>query len=225
MVCVLALDLATVSGWALWKPGLSKPRANWIKMPDLSDPKNMGPWGKEFLEWFDGFAGLEGVTDVVIEAPIIAQHREHGAEPCPTCGHVPSNLNMKSTQKLISLVSFAQLAAAIAGAQSTTIARSTVCKHFAGSGKGKRADLKTACYLRCTQKGWNVTSQDMADALATLDWYCHDRKIEVPWDCRPAAGPLFAAPLKGTRVDSTNKVAAAKLLNRALSFDRDRGAA
>jgi hypothetical protein len=216
MRCVLALDLATTAGWALFKDGLSKPRASTVKMPDI-DPEEgkavpdiaMGKWMEAFLEHFVPFASLEGVTDIVTEAPFISNHGGSG-------------VNMYEVEKNITLTSAAGLLAVRLGARFKKIARSTVCAHFIGNGRGTRKQFKTGCLLGCQRKGWNVTSEDMADALATLDWYCHFNRIDVPWDCKPGL-PLFQGS-PGTTITKANKIASATLLNKALSFDRATGA-
>lgn len=224
MRCVLSLDLATTTGWALWKEGMERPRANFIVMPEIDrDPQtrrapdiSMGRWMREFLDWAVPFARLEGVTDIITEAPFISDHGGSG-------------VNIDEVEKNITLTGTAGLLAVELGIEShrfRKIARSTVCAHFIGNGRGTRKQFKTGCMLGCQRKGWNVKTEDMADALATLDWYCFVNRSEfqVPWDCKPGP-PLFQATPALTKITKDNKVAGAKLLNRALSFDRPRDGA
>ncbi len=70
------------------------------------------------------------------------------------------------------------------------------------------------------RKGWGTQAEDTADALATLDWYCWDRRVDVKWLCQPAAGKLFAP--QGIVMDASHKNAAARVLKSSLSFDRER---
>lgn len=222
MRSILSLDLATTIGWALWKEGMARPRANIATMPTIErDPVSnklpdiaMGRWMKEFLAWGEAFARLEGVTDIITEAPFISDHGGAG-------------VNMDEVEKNLTLTGDAGLLAVILDIpayQFKKVARSTVCAHFIGSGRGTRKQFKTGCLLGCQRKGWNVKSEDMADALATLDWYCFTNRSEftVPWDCKPGA-PLFVDQGKpGTTITKSNHVAAAKLVNKALSFDAGR---
>jgi len=177
-------------------------------MPDTQD---MGIWGDAFVEWCVPFMELSGVNHVQIEAPIIALHRSEG-------GAVKANMN--EVRKLLSIVSFAQYAAVLHGATHGLTPRGTASKHFGGKGNGPRRELKAACFVAAQHKGWKVTSQDVADALAVLDQYTWAHKVSVPWDNRPLPGPLFTAAAHGTRIDRDNKRAASALTNSALSFDR-----
>lgn len=207
----LSLDPATLTGWALTKPGLVKPRIGLVQMPDVE--RDIGWWGEAFLEWFVPFCRLEGVTDVVAEAPYIAVH--HGPDG--------AKVNANEIEKLVSLFAFAALGCRQLGLPPLVRApRSTVCVHFIAQKPDKdhkRKWIKTAMVLRCQQKGWNITSEDVADAAGTLDWFCWDRKIAAGWDCSPGA-PMFEGG--GVRIDNSNKAASSRLLNSALSFARER---
>lgn len=211
---ILALDCATICGWAFWKPGMEKPRAGTVRMPDT---ESMGVFGKAFLDWCVPFANLEGVTHIVIEAPIVVLHqrRDAGGEKI---GGVRVNLNV--IRRTLSLVSFAELAAVQIGATCSESVRSTVVKHFTGRGDGSREEMKGRCLVMCQKTGWNVKSEDAADALATLDHYCWNERLKTPWDCAPRA-ELFA---KGTKAPTnSDRARATNMLHKGLSFDRDRG--
>lgn len=222
----LALDPATITGWALWKEPLTKPRASSIEMPDVD--RDLGWWGAEFLDWLVPFARLEGVTEIITEAPIIVKHKHKGAEKCPQCGQTKSDINYHEVEKLVSLSAFAALGARQLGVPFALIQRGTVLKHFIGVGPRdpnyRRPYLKAAVIAVCQRKGWAVETakhpEDVADACATLDWYVDSKRIKVPWNCQPAPGPLFDQ--QGVRIDKTHQVAGSRLINRALSFDRAR---
>lgn len=202
----LALDPGDRTGWALAKPGLAKPRAGFVDMPDAG--KDIGKWANAFEDWLMPFARLEGVTDIVSEAPIIALH---GGNP---------DINVVVKHVGILIVA-AKVADRLELPPVVRANRSTVCKHFTAVGAGKRRELKARCLLHCQTKGWAVTDENVADAIATLDWFVHDRGIDVGWDCQPCAGPLFTAEqgMKGTRIDKDNKIAAAVLLNKVNTFN------
>jgi len=215
----LSIDGGTTTGWALVQEGAAKPRAGLVQMPDVE--KDIGWWGEAFIEWLVPFSRLENVTEIVMEAPYIAQHVD------PETGK--STVNANEIEKLVSLAAFTAYGARLLNIPFRRVARSTVCKHFIGVVPGQKLDsgrrvdrkyIKGAFLGFCQRKGWNVTSEDMADALGTLDWYVHDRDIKVGWNCQAAIGPLFERD--GVRIDPQNRAAAARLINRALSFDRER---
>lgn len=217
MTSVLALDLASRSGWAAIKDGWNAPRANFVDLPALDD---MGKWSKAFIEWCIPKMKEFETENVIIEAPFIAKHRRKGGKgPCNVCGRDDFDLNIHEAEKLLSIVTLAKYCATMVGATHKTIARGTVCKHFIGKGNGKRVELKQGCLVACQKKGWDVTSEDIADALATLDWYVYAHKIKVPWNSDPAYGPLFTAPPGGIVV---SKKVPAGMMNSVLSFDRER---
>lgn len=214
MRCVLAIDGGTTTGWALWRPGLMKPRASTLNMPDT---KNIAIFAGEMALWIKGFCNLEGVTEIVVESPIVVQHKD--GEKCSVCGRSDTSINGTEIDKLFGIVHAVEIAAHLIELPCTRAPRSSVVKHIAGVGRGTRKQFKTYCLLGCQRRGWNVTSEDMADALATLDWYTFDRRIDVPWDNQAAAFPIFEGQ-KGVRIDDGNRRAAKMLERSALSFDR-----
>jgi len=222
----LSIDGGTLTGWGLWRPGLPKPRGGVLEMPDVE--RDIGWWGEAFLDWVIPFSRLEGVTEMVFEAPIIVKHKRAGAERCQACGQTKSDINFHEVEKLVSLSAFAKFGARQLGIPFRSVQRGVVSKHFVGVGPRDKdfnsKYLKSAFIVCCQRKGWEVASakhpQDLADALGTLDWYVHDRGIKVPWNCQPAPGPLFEQ--RGVRIDATNQAAAKRLINSALSFDREK---
>jgi hypothetical protein len=207
MRSVLALDPGSRTGWALFKTdaGMQKPRAGFVDMPDAG--KDIGRWANAYKEWLLPFARLSDVTDIVSEAPIIAMH---GGNP---------DINVVIKHVGILVVN-AMCADELELPRPEMAYRSKVCKHFTAVGSGKSKELKARCMLHCQKKGWNVTDLNTADALATLDWFVHERGIEVPWDCQPAAGPLFTGGT--TAADHAKDARATTLATKAM---RMRGAA
>ncbi len=216
MTCILAIDCGTITGWALWKPGLEKPRTNIAKMPDTKD---MGVFAGEMCLWLKAFCGLESVTQIVVESPIVVQHKDKSeGAACPECGRSDTTINGTEIDKLFGLVHAVELAAYMINIPCSRAFRSTVVKHIAGVGRGTRKQFKTYCLLGCQKKGWAVTSEDMADALATLDWFTWDRRIAVPWNNQPAVGAIFEQQ-PGVRIEPSNRQAAKALIRSAISFE------
>lgn len=200
----LIIDGGSTCGWALVKEGMLKPRAGEVEMPDT---KNIGRFCNAFAEWMIPFCQLEGVTEVGVEAPIISDHGGSG-------------VNVHEVDKLFGIVHAVEMAADRLGIRCERISRGTVCKHVSGTGKGTRRQLKTYCMLACQRKGWKTASEDIADAMATLDYWTWKEKIPVGWNNQPAPGPMFATA--GVVIDKSNQIAAARILNKALSFDGDK---
>lgn len=201
------IDGGSKTGHALWKPGLAKPIAGLVLMPSI-EGTSKGAYMNAFADWFIPYCEAHGVTEVGIEAPIISDHGGAG-------------VNIHEVDKNFAIVHAVESAADRLNIRSERIARSTVCKHIAGVGKGTTKQLKNYCMVGCQRRGWNVTDHNVADACATLDYYVFKEHIAVPWNCNPAPGPLFEG-LPGVRIEKTNQDAAKRLLNSALSFSRER---
>lgn len=200
------IDGGMLTGHALFKPGHAKPIAGLVKMPSV-DGTGKGAYMNAFHDWFVPYCQLQGVTEAGIEAPIISDHGGSG-------------VNIHEVDKNFAIVHAVEAACDRLGIRCERIPRGTVCKHIAGVGKGTSKQLKQYCFVGCQRRGWNVTDHNVADACATLDYYVFKERIEVPWNCNPALGPLFEAG--GVRIEKTNKAAAQRVMRSALSFDRDR---
>lgn len=221
----MTIDGGTISGYALTKPGLVKPMIGFFRLPPTD---RIGRFCRSMSEILVPFARLHGVTEFGIEAPIIVSHKDQHAEPCPKCGKVDRSLNAKEVDKLFGIVHAVEMAADELGIACERIARGTVCLHVAGTGRGTSKQLKTYCLLACQRKGWNINYQsipeaaeDVADAACTLDYYTWKHRIPVGWNNQPAPGPMFEQQA-GVRIEPSNKKAAARVLNSALSFERER---
>lgn len=200
----IMIDGGTLTGHALWKPGQAKPTAGLAKMPSIEGGIGKGAYMNAFADWFMPYCQMQGVTEAGIEAPIISDHGGQG-------------VNIHEVDKNFAIVHAVEAACDRLGIRCERIARSTVCKHIAGVGKGTTKQLKNYCMVGCQRRGWNVTDHNVADALATLDYYVFKERIEVPWNCQPAPGPLFEG-LPGTRIEKSNVKAAERLINKAISF-------
>lgn len=191
MTVVLALDPGQRTGWALAKPGMPAPRKGYVDMPDV---KNIGTWANSFKEWLIPFARLEGVTHIVQEAPIIVSRKKKGG------GVARPDINVVVKHVGIMIVA-AMCADELGLPLPDRPNRNSVTSHFVklvpgqkvGDMKANSQLIKSYVLAQCQAKGWAIKDLNTADALATLDWYCHENQIAVGWDCSPAAGPLFAA--------------------------------
>lgn len=175
MPSILTIDGGTTTGWAHWRDGMPKPRGNTVIMPDVD---RIGRFMNAFADWMMPFAKMEGVDQIVVEAPIIHDHGGRG-------------VNIYEVDKNFGIVHAVEAAADRLEIPCMRISRGKVAAHFAGKGSGTRKQLKTACLLNAQRcRGWNVKSEDIADALAVLDWYAFTYNIPVPWDCRKNPFPF-----------------------------------
>lgn len=209
MASYLALDLATETGAAYWRPGMAKPRA-WIL--DLPEGAETGIWLDELFLWAEEFVRLEGITDISIETPLIG----FGGE--------------EKNFKLIGAAGVARMIAARAtrerratndqGCKAELIANQKFYAHWVGSNNFHGDDRKHRSVLAAHLRGFGkVTNHNIADALGVLTYRLHMLGIkDAPWNLQKGlADTLFEQ--KGVRITKDNKTAAAKLINKALSFD------
>ena len=163
---VLALDLATVTGWALvWAPASGVPRVSWGTW-DLSAPDRVK---KEMVVPGYAFATLErhlGVLwertgpwqSVYWEKPIAPARIAHG-------GHVFGAF-------MGTLVTFCWRHHVFQEPIYTT----TVKKHWTGSGRAGKTDMIDQAKAR----GFGVKNDNEADALALLDVIlCRDFQTNI----------------------------------------------
>lgn len=221
MTVALSLDPGSRCGWSIAAEGMLKPRGGVYDLPDVE--RDIGLYAEAFVDWMVPFARLNNVTDVVAEGPLIVAHTDKvTGKP---------KFNMFEAETLIGIFVIAAYATRLLGLpKMTRAARSTVCSHFIACGGGpnyRRPYLKAATVAMCQRKGWNTVlpnesapSEDMADAKAALDWFTFDRKIKVGWDNKPAGVQLFQGQ-QGARIDSSNTLAAKRVLSSALSFNRE----
>ena len=146
---ILALDLATATGWALW--------ASWgeVEYGTVRLPKTGEDVGR-FLLAFEGWLAPRltewKVELVVFEMPILPQ---------PT--------QMATLRKLYGLAGVTEMVAIRAGVDVCEKNLSTIRKHFIGCGTGPREVMKRLTVEECRRRGWDPEDDNAADALALLD--------------------------------------------------------
>lgn len=204
----LLIDGGSTTGYAYALPGAPKPKCGTVEMPST---QNIGRFCNAMADWLMPFCQEAGITEVHVEAPIISDHGGSG-------------VNIHEVDKLFGIVHAVEMCAdRMEFPTVERLARNTIVKHVAGTGRGTRKLFKTMCLLAVQRKGFNTMSEDIADAIAALDYFTWREKIPVGWNNEPAAFPLFEG--NGVRIEPSNERAAKKLINSALSFDRDKGAA
>ncbi|MFG1205606.1 hypothetical protein [Xanthobacter flavus] len=167
---ILALDVATTTGWAYGRPG-EVPRASTKQFaPEGSDN---GAVGCGAMRWLADFLKMNQVDAVYYEAPFDPRHM--------------GNKTTFSTTRV--LVGLPFLLDTLLSAKSIKVREVLVAdarKHFLG--RGVRGDEgKKQVQTRCRQLGWRFDSPDAADACAVWAFACG---IENP-KAAIATTPLF----------------------------------
>lgn len=176
--CVLALDLATVTGWAIWKPGMDRPHFGALRLP--ANPQEVGrPMEGLRVLLTDLNKKYGPITDFVFEA----QHVDMGSRP----GQKKGGINPETLYRLFGLGALVEWVAYRLEARCFKAHLSQWRKHFIGRGAGfKDQDPKQMAIAKCEELGWFTAETDAAEACGVLDYYVAqlakvDRSIVVPW--------------------------------------------
>lgn len=164
---VLALDLATVTGWALHEPGMERPYFGAIKLP--GKPGDIGMRADALERWLRHQYQLRRFTHIVFEAQ-----------------HVAAALNMDTVNMLIGLGTIVQKFAFQVKALCYNVDKSEWRKHFIGRGSGFKRyvlpngkkgnylpgqDPKELAIRQCARYGWHTDVADAAEACGILDYF------------------------------------------------------
>lgn len=166
---VLALDIATQCGWALWE-GPGRVRHGVYEVPN----GRLGRRLQKFGFWLDGMLKVGKVGHLVYEAPLI-RPRNGGGDPAA-----------------LLLLSLAGTACLVAEGNDVAVVEpannQTVRAHFLGSARGTREELKARAVEVCQQLGFDPKDDNAADALGVLHWALHKHRYPhgLP------SSPLFA---------------------------------
>lgn len=187
---------------------MAYPRA-WIV--DLPKGAETGIWLDELFLWADDFVRIEGITDISIETPLIGFGGDEKNFKLIGAAGVGRMVAARATRE--------RKASNDQGCKAELIANQTFYAHWVGSndfhGEARKARSVVAAHLRGFGK---VINHNIADALGVLTYRLHMLDIKgVPWNLQKGlADTLFEQ--KGVRITKDNRIAGAKLLNKALSF-------
>lgn len=157
----MAADLATVSGFAVTDPETpSRPILATIRLPA---PRFEGDYAPRYtalrmhlIRWFEAHRPAV----LVFEAALIL-----GAPGLKTNVHTARLLN--------GMAAIAEEAAHSHGIEVGEANNAEVRRHFIGTNRGRRAELKDAVMRRCSQLGWLPKNDNEGDAAATWDFQTH----------------------------------------------------
>lgn len=148
-VRVLALDLATSTGWAAYGPGLPLTYGRY-QLPECGHV--VGRFLHHFDLWFSDLITEYEPRVIFYEAPWIG--------PRDTVDKLQKNLGLPN---IVEMVCWRREVGCF------KLNVRTVRAHFLGKGNLKRADAKRQAVARCKALGLAVASDDEADAIALLD--------------------------------------------------------
>lgn len=154
---ILALDLASKSGWALGTLDDKWPRSGSIQW--AKDGASMGRIFSECrLQLRDFLSMHTEIKTVVFEAPLLPMFKT-------------KKTNFQSTRILIGLCAVVEeLLHSIGGYDVREARVADVRTYFLGSNRHKREIAKAKTIQTCKALGWSPTDDNAADALALWDY-------------------------------------------------------
>lgn len=157
---ILALDIATSTGWAYGRPG-ETPRygsQSWAAKAGETAADD-GTVGAAATRWLHSFMTIDKPDLLIYEAPLGAG------------GRSSKGSSERTTRRLLGLTFLIETVGVLKGVPSSMICEAnvqTVRKHFVG--QARPADGKAAVMARCRQLGWAPRTHDEGDALALWDF-------------------------------------------------------
>lgn len=172
MVRVLALDIASATGWAADRPsGGDRPVCGTFKV--RPEGEDLGPLYADFEEGLEGLIGLHQPTVLAFEAPLVFGG-DTGSK---------RKTNHQTVRILFGLAAVAEKVGWQHNLDVYELHIQTVRKHFVGSGRADKSEVMARCRLL----GWDPPSLDASDACACWDYARHTLRV-------PTAQPaLFGA--------------------------------
>lgn len=168
---ILALDIATRSGWAFGRPG-EIPSSGSIRLAPSGSSN--GAIGRGMLRWLTDFITVNNPDMIYYEVPLDPRHK--GGQTTFATARILLGLPF-----LVETISEARGVFKLreAGVQD-------VRKYFVGQARPK--DKKQAVIARCRELGWKAEDDNAADALALWSFAC---AVEAPSSSIETA-PLFS---------------------------------
>lgn len=177
MTSILSLDVAGITGWAFYKPGMDKPAYGAFELSKHNAGDETGTAQLSLEKKLEELVQRHGKVDVIAyEAAMMKIDRFHSAD---------------SAMFLICMAACVERFAAVQGAIVRRVAHKTLMAHWCDSGNIPKAAGKQRSLAAARSKGWPCKYDDTADALGILNWYTHAFKIPVTWDNARCAGDLF----------------------------------
>lgn len=193
---LLALDVATTTGWAYGLPG-DRPSFGHFRSgrPRPKGEGNAGEVLAQFRIWLAARCREWQPRMIVFEAPYVPRvapdkvRTVHGR----LISTLPSSsppIDIHVLRRLISLCGLVEMVAHEHQIPCREEASNVICRHFTGNGSwGGRANKKAATQKMCAVYGWPGVTEDEADALAL---WVYAEAVLFPWAAQHrGVGPLF----------------------------------
>jgi hypothetical protein len=170
---ILALDIATRTGWAYGQPG-SLPRSGSVAFAPPGS--NNGVVARGLILWLIDFLAVSPVSKLYYEVPLDPRF-------------MGKKTNFNTARVLIGLPLVAEGICEMRGVyRRREVSVQDVRQHFLGV--RRPPDPKAAVMARCRQLRWNPVDHNAGDALALWDFAC---AVEEP-GAGIATTPLFTPP-------------------------------
>ena len=166
MASVLALDVATVTGWAVGPIGAAAPATALEASAGITDPQPLsgthrigikgtkdGAFFSAYEHWLRDLVAVHAPDYIVYEAPYISTDK-----------------HIKTARRLLGMAAITEMTAHQLGVKVFEANNATVRKHFCGKGNAPRGELKRMVQEECTRRGWVFTDDNEADALSLFDY-------------------------------------------------------
>lgn len=189
MATVLALDLATVTGFACGSTDGTPVSHGVVAIPKTGE--DIGRFLAHFRDWLNAALDDMGPDEIVFESPIL-----------------PDTINLKTARKLYSLAGVAEMVAHDRKIRVSEANLNDIRGHFIGIKqaprdvpKSKRRQwIKDKIIAECRKRGFRVSGDDDADAIALLDL----RLSQLSKDYSLRATPLWQT-IGRTRITSAQE--------------------
>lgn len=160
----VALDIATATGVARWKPGLSRPLLATIHLSGES--REVGRPMEKLRQYLADLHAVEPITHLLFEAAIAPRN---------------GRTTIDTIRKLMSLCAMAEWFGHRIEAETRQVEQGDWRKHFLGRGTGKSEELKQLSKQTARAYGWNIANDHEADASGILDYGLACFKVDRPW--------------------------------------------
>lgn len=157
---ILALDVATTTGWAFGDAG-DKPQHGTFKLPATGE--DLGRYGYLYVQWLVAKLRELGPKEIVFEETILPMPRFDNR-----AGMFTRATNILTLRKLYGLAFVTEVVATMEGVPCSQMPAAEWRRLFLGQHypkKAKRDELKRAAVAVCRLHGWEPNSTDDADAL------------------------------------------------------------
>lgn len=167
---MLALDLATNTGWALHKPGMERPHFGTWRLPGTA--RDVGVRLEALRLKLNELRQIYGdFSHVVFEAQHVPARRFNRAT-----GKMMGGMDMDTLSCLIGLGAMVEWYSRRIWALCYKVPIGSWRKHFLGRGgsftdRGQKISAKELAVRKCRDHGWFTDSHDAAEACGILDYF------------------------------------------------------